>query len=174
MKKLILIGLLGLATLAYSFTGSYDRVRVAGTDNVVGNKFYQLVDSSDTFKVDTFYSDTIDIGDHKWINFAATVVSVTEADSCNDSIPIMIKAYGVYDVDGIKQTLLTDSLNATAGSQSTGTQFLWIFRVDTVGCNKMYFETVISDSFIAGAGEDDNTDTSIFDIKYEVTQTGSR
>ena len=173
MKRFILIGLLGCATLAWGFAGDYDRVRPNGASTISGGIFWQFVDSSDTFQVDTFYSDTIDIGDYKYLNIAYGVTGYTLADSCNDSVTIDIKAFGTYN-GMFKRALLTDSANATAGALDSTGEFLKYAAVDSQAINQLYFEIVVSDSFIAGAGETSNDDSSKFAMNIEVGQTGSR
>ena len=175
MKKLVVFCVVGLASLVFAFTGDYDLLQTSVTESEAGNVWYQAQDSSDTFRVDTLLSTVIDIGDYKWVNINAQIIGFTLADSCNDSVPVMVKAYGTYDnMNHTKRTLLSDSLNATPGALDSAVAYNWIIRVDSVGLNKLYFETVISDSFIAGEAETSNDDSSRFQFMYTVTQTGTK
>ena len=171
LKKWILLGVLGLAVIsAMAFDGTYNVVRVNGSSTLSGGLIYQICDSSDTHQVDTFYSDTIDIGDYKYLNLGYELTGYSLTDSSNDSVVIDIKVIGSYNGAG-KVTLLTDSANATAGAlDSTANPFYKIMRIDTLGLNKCYMEMVISDSFIMGAGVDSNE----FRWTAWLTQTGSR
>lgn len=172
MKRLVLLALL-CGGIAAAFSGDYDDVRVKGVNTIAGGTYYVGVDSSDTFKVDTVFSDTIEIGDYKWINIAAQVLGYGLADSANDSVEIIVKAF-VTQNGSMKLTVLDDSLNATAGALDSTVEYIWVIRVDTLGANQLYFQTVISDSFIAGIAQTGNDDSNRFKIRYQVTQTGSR
>lgn len=173
MKKFVLLVLLGLATMAYTFTGDYDEVRVAGSSTLPGGNIVMYVDSSDTHKVDTFISDIIDVGDFKFVNIIAQVTGYVLADSSNDSVPIMYTVFGTYNGSGT-QTILSDSLNATAGALDSAVEYIDIKRLDSIGVNKLYIRTIISDSFIAGAAQTGNDDSNQFRIRYQVTQTGTK
>ena len=181
LKKWILLGVLGLAVVsAMAFDGAYDICRVNGSSTMSGGLIYQICDSTDTFQVDTFYSDTIDIGDYKYLNLGYQLIGYSLAEDAGsdgaDSFIIDVKVFGTYGGAG-KVTLLTDSANATAGAlDSTADAFYKIMRVDTLGLTKVYMEMVISDSFIYESVSSPavQVDTNEFRWRNWITQTSSR
>lgn len=173
MKKFLFLCLIGFIGVAYAFTGDYDEIRVAGSATNPGGKIVMYVDSSDTHAVDTFFSDTIEVGDFKWVNIIAQLTGYTLADSSNDSVPIIYDVFGTINGTGV-QTILSDSLNATAGALDSAVEYIDIKRLDSIGVNRLYIRTIISDSFIAGAGETSNDDSNQFTFRYQVSQTGTK
>lgn len=159
------------AVTVMSFEGAYNNVRWAGTNTQSGGQYYQCVDSSDTFQVDTFYSDTIDIGDYKWINAMLALTGFTLADSCNDSVWIKVQARGSYNGLADRE-LARDSFTAHT-LDSTEELYMYI-NADSFAVNKLHFQTIISDSFIAGENQTGNDDSSSFRFQYIATQIHHR
>jgi len=169
-KGIFAVVILG-AVAVLSFEGAYNDVRWAGSNTQAGGQYYQCVDSSDTFQVDTFYSDTIDVGDYKWLNAMLALTGFTLADSCNDSVWIKVQAIGSYN--GLaKRELARDSFTChTLDSTEELTMFI---NMDSSAVNKLHFMTIVSDSFIAGENQTGNDDSSAYRMRYLVTQIHHR
>jgi len=164
---LVIVGVLGLAS---THTGDYALVRPAGTATHTGSGIYLVCDSTDTFQVDTFYSDTvaIDTGTH-WVNYVLTGHTHTIADSANDSITVDILVYTSYAYGMAKRLVATDTFPTTLALGDT----VWgTFNVDTLIFTRLWFETIISDSFIShyNVGDFSDKDSSEFRFTYEVLQ----
>jgi len=166
---LIVLAFVGTLTIAATHSNDYARVRPAGIYTHTGAGLYLVCDSSDTFQVDTFYSDTVllDASTH-WVNYVLTGHTHTLADSANDSITVDILIYTSYERSA-KRLVATDTFPTTLALGDTVWGFL---NVDTLVFTRMWFETIISDSFIShyNVGAFSDKDSSEFRFTYEVLQ----
>lgn len=168
MKRLVFLTVLGLAVVAFvvGVSGlSYQNVRPRGVNTPSDGSFYLVCDSTDTLQIDTFYSDTVSIGGYKYINYKLDLMGFNLADSANDSVVIVVK--GIGSIDGqYPITVITDTIPTTLGTLDSTTVITGIVKIDTLPLNRLYFETVVKDSFIMGAG----IDSSLLQLRYGVIQ----
>ena len=171
MKKgLILFAVLLLVAVAYAAV-THNVVRVAGSATLSGDQALMIHDSTDTFLVDTFYSDTIDVLEAGKANIGIYYIDYTEADSANDSIVIIVRAFTAYGTGGeyqAQRVIYTDTIhdtNATTALAGTITDFHH-FDSDTLLGTSLWFQTIVEDSFIMG----DGIDTSILQMRFHVAQ----
>ena len=165
MKRAVFLLLLAVGVSASVLTGNYNTPRPAGTSTATGGYIYQTVDSSDTFQVDTFASDTvvIDTGT-KWLNYGYEVVAFTACDSCNDSIEIIVLAYTSYGLTTAKRLIDTDTFST---NPLVAGDTIWSnYYMDTMVCNYLWFTTVVSDSVI----KDDGPESTSITLRYPVLQ----
>lgn len=164
---MIALGLVAVAVLGMTaLSASFQKLRVSGASTPNTGAFYFVCDSSDTFQVDTAYSDTVAIGDYKWLYYNLHMTGYTLADSANDSVLVIIKGYGTYD-GSMSTVILTDTIPTTLGTLDSTAVISGTIKIDSLGFNKLYFETVFKDSFIMGAG----VDTTTIRLKYNVLQS---
>ncbi len=169
ISRLTLLATLLAAGLAWAtlHTGDYAEVRPAGTATHAGNYIYQVHDSTDTFYVDTFYSDTVVIDTStSWLNYGYYFASESQADSANDSVVIIINAYTGYDITTAKRLIDADTFGLDANGPDAGDTIWNNIYLDTLILTRLWFETIVKDSFIMGAG----VDTSKYAIYYQVLQ----
>lgn len=174
MKKFIYTVLtmaMVVAGLNIVMAEQYQKARVAGTSTIAGDYFYMVCDSTDTFEVDTVYSDEITVDTTKTIMiigaYRDTVILATNG---NDSIVTRYQVQTSYDglywhakiIDSFDFDLARDSnehhLYINPGIDA--------FSPDSVVWEKIRIETVFSDSFIQGEGYD----TTMNRIKYFIIQ----
>lgn len=174
MRKIwVTLYLLAIATMVYGAVvdAQYNKVRVSGAVTPNTDVYYIAQDSSDSFNVDTTYSDTITIFNYKYLNIAVAMTGYNLADSANDSVLAIIQGYGMYN--GKFATLLyTDTLPTTLGALDSTDVQLQTFRIDTVGFNQFYFRTIFKDSFVSD--EVPGGDSTRIAMEYRVLQSGSR
>lgn len=165
----ILLAAIAIFSIAATHSDDYARVRPAGIYTHTGACLYLVCDSSDTFQVDTFYSDTvlIDTGTH-WVNYVFTGHTHTLADSANDSVSVSVFTYTSYEKSA-KRLVATDTFPTTLAVGDTVWGFL---NVDTLVFTRLWFETIIGDSFIShyNVGAFSDKDSSEFRFTYEVLQ----
>ena len=166
---LFVLAVVGAFTLAATHSNDYARVRPAGIYTHTGAGIYLVCDSSDTFQVDTFYSDTVllDASTH-WVNYVLTGHTHSLADSANDSVTVDVLIYTSYERSA-KRLVVTDTFPTTLALGDTVWGFL---NVDTLIFTRLWFETIISDSFIShyNVGAFSDKDSSEFRFTYEVLQ----
>jgi hypothetical protein len=168
LKRLIPLFVLAIPLLAWAtlFTGDYADMRPAGSVTISGTNIYQICDSTDTFQVDTFKSDTIVIDTSTtWVNYCFEYLSEAQADSANDSINIIVLTYTSYNL-GMKRLVDTDTFGLSATGPAVGDTIWSNLHVDTLVLTRLWFETIMMDSFIMGAG----IDTNVIGLRYQVLQ----
>ena len=148
---------------ATTHTGDYASIRPAGSETQAGNVIYFIMDSSDTQPVDTFYSDTVIIDTStQWVNYGFEVIAATRADSVADTALVEIYTWTAYNLVSAKRLVSLDSFWSPTAADT-----IWKnFYVDTLILTRLWFETVITDSFILGEG----VDTSKYTLRYQVLQ----
>ncbi len=165
----ILMAAIAVFCLAATHSDDYALVRPGGIYTHTGAGLYLVCDSSDTFQVDTFYSDTVllDAGTH-WVNYVFTGHTHTLADSANDSITVSILTYTSYE-QSAKRLVATDTFPTTL---AVGDSVWGFLNVDTLIFTRLWFETIISDSFIShyNVGAFSDKDSSEFRFTLEVLQ----
>lgn len=161
------------AAVAMAMTVSYTSLRPAGSDTYPGNLFYMAVDSADSHKVDTFYSDTFDVWDGEFditvadfLNMGAELTGFTVCDSCNDSVVIVVTAKTQFDNEPAR-SLWVDTFTTTLDSTEVLRKDL---RTDSLVLAKIFFETIVKDSFVAGAAQSDNDDSLRLAINYYIAE----
>lgn len=168
MKKFVL--LLVLAVIVYSVQAiTYDYVRPAGTVTPNTGLFRIAMDSLDTFYVDTIYSDTIALDTSKYLYYNLNLDGFTIPDSANDSVIILVTGWGTYN-GRMSTQIMSDSLSIDGDLDST-TTIIGTIKIDTLGFNKFYFRTIVSDSFIYGLSADEHVDTLDLYLRYQTLQT---
>ena len=177
MKKttyFVVVAVVLLTAFLFAANQSYDQVRIAGSNTVAGGKFYLVCDSTDSFKVDTMWSDTI------WVDSLASFMhiaicrdTVIIGDSANDSPIVKINVWTGYTGGTNARIIATKTLDA---DPLPDTAFIGLyinpltstFYPDSMVMRRIWFQTIVSDSFIIGTGEAD--DTSTFQGLYHVLQ----
>ena len=166
---IVLMAAIAAFSLAATHSNDYALVRPAGIYTHTGAGIFLVCDSSDTFQVDTFYSDTvlIDTSTH-WLNYVLTGHTHTMADSSNDSVTVDVLIYTSYEKSA-KRLVAADTFPTTLAVGDTVWGFL---NVDTLIFTRLWFETIISDSFIShyDVGAFSDKDSSEFRFTYEVLQ----
>ena len=148
------------------YTGDYANVRPGGTATISYTDLYQTCDSTDTFQVDTFKSDTVIIDTSTtWVNYGFEYLSEAQADSANDSIELIVLTYTSYDL-GTKRLVDTDTFGLKAAGPAVGDTIWSHIHVDTLVLTRIWFETIMSDSFISTGAND----TNIIGLRYQVLQ----
>jgi hypothetical protein len=161
-----------ICAIAYA-TVTNTVVRVAGTSTVAGNNCYIVHDSTTKAEVDTFSSDTVDVLEASKVILGYYYGDYTFADSANDSTVIIVLAYTAWPYSGRtgERLIFTDTIfdtNAIATIAGTLTDFHY-FDADTVLGTKLYFKTIVQDSF-TGTWTGLGTDTSTLNMNFHVTQ----
>ena len=160
---LVVLLLIGLA--AYAAT-VYDEVRMDGTNAVLGgNAFYVICDSSDTAVADTQWSDTVDVLEARYVNVVLKYTDAVLADSANDSLLVIVHTLTAAH-NAPERTIYTDTFFDTNAVTTPLALKYHAFRADTMLYDKLYFRTIVKDSFILGAG----VDTTTVRVKAHVIQ----
>lgn len=167
MKRLVFLVLLVamVATVALVASEGYQFPRFNGTSTPATDDIWVVMDSTDTFQVDTFLSDvvTLDACDDR-LAYALYLAGWTEADSANDSVVIFVNLQSRYASEPYR-TIATDTFATALDSTEVLTRILNI-DTTTIGSN-VRFQTVVKDSFIsAGAGS--NVDSNRYELRYYV------
>lgn len=146
-----------LAAVAMAAVVDNTHLRPNGSSTYPGDNFYLVCDSSDTFQVDTFTSDTFsvysgvqDLAVPNWLNMQAWMNGFELADSANDSVAVIVTAYG-YMANAPARAIWVDTFATTLDSTEVLRKEL---RVDSLCMQGIYFKTIVKDSFIMGAGKD--------------------
>jgi len=146
---------------------SYHKIRPEGTSTPSSGTYYLVCDSSDTFQVDTIYSDTVPLGDYGYIDYRVAMTGFSVADSANDSIIVIVRGHASYE--GKMDTVLTfDTFPQTLGTLDSTDYAVGVLKIDTLPYDRFYFETIVKDSFILGAGKD----SSEIRMFYQAVQVG--
>ena len=146
----------------------HDYLRVDGADTPITGEYVVVCDSTDSFYVDTVYSDTVNIESYTYLHYFIGLTGYNLADSSNDSVLIFVSGYGLSE--GRFPTLMfTDTINnGTGGALDSSTVQVGVERVDSTAYNSMYLRTIIQDSFVRG---NTGNDTNKFRFLYQVSQS---
>ena len=173
MKRFLF--LLALTGLLYGMgqTIDYDIVPSQGAVTPNNGRYDFVCDSADTYQVDTFFSDTIEIGDFRYLKYILNLDGYTLADSANDSVNIVVTGWGTYN-NKISTLMLTDTIPTTLGTLDSTATISGFVLIDSLLSlsNRMYFRTIVSDSFISGydvGGFSDKDSTQLY-LRYQVLQ----
>ncbi len=180
MKRLALLLFVGLiAASAYGIKTIYRNARPAGTDTQLNHWIYVEYDSVallDSAQADTFYSDTMDIGDYQWMTVGVSLTGFVVPDSItSDSVVVIMQGYGSYNGQ-MERLIFTDTFPetpATPGLDSTYSTLTPI-KTDSMGINKFYIRTIVIDSILYLSSDIDTAttaDTLKLELIYEITQT---
>lgn len=164
-KRLIFVFILSLAVTAYSVIGvKQQNARPAGTNTAAGNNMVIVHDSSDSFNVDTFFSDTTIIPDTStYVKIIYSHGGVILADSANDSVLIRIQTS--ITTGGVSPVVLfNDSFNID-GTTTDAEAIRRIIKFDTLLENKIFFRAITLDSFVTNV---DGFDTSLVNLSYHI------
>lgn len=171
MKKLVFLTVIGLLTVSvFGLNTTWKAFTVASTRTTLNHWMYIAMDSTDTFVVDTFYSDTITLGEYQYTTLHIALKGFTIPDSANDSVICIVQGYGSYNGQ-MERLLLTDTIPTTPGTLDSSLFILTPITTDSMGINKFFFRTIVKDSFIDGDGAED---TLKLEIIYQLTQTKSK
>lgn len=170
MKKLFgLVAVCALfATMAFAITGTRVRISSSESQAIINTGEYLLIcDSSDTYQVDTIYTETLSLGDYKYAHFKIGVNGYTLADSANDSIIVIYQLFARSSVAPWMDTLLSaDTPNAGAAIDTT--KYLNDSLILTyTAFDELYWRIIVADSFIMGTG----IDTTKIRMRQEVVQS---
>ena len=177
MKKkglILFVGLLLIATV-YAAT-THTPVRMAGTNVDNPNGFYVVMDSTDSLHEETIWSDTVSVTEGSDVNLSYYYIDYTENDSANDSIVIIVHAFGTYSVGGGitagERLLFTDTIhdtNAITTLAGTVTDYHY-FDLDTLLLENIYFRTIVKDSVILDADGTQGKDSCFLQLRFDVAQ----
>lgn len=174
MRRLVIFALLLMAASAYAVlkSGETIYVRPAGSDQVALGHSISL-DSSDSFVIDTIWSDSVLVDPTKEYFLVGLIRGhVTLCDSCNDSMIVKVVTYsGMVDAGYSK---VIDSFSfARDTTRDTANRVFYISpataaaRVaDSTVWQKVWWATVISDSVKTNKG----AKTNIIPLEYYVLQ----
>jgi len=161
---LLLFALFIGSMVAYGL--SYKKVRPEGTATPSSGTYYLVCDSTDTFQVDTIYSDTVDLENYGYLNYYLEMTGFAMADSANDSAVVIVQGHASYE--GKMDTVLTfDTFPQTLGTLDSTDYAMGVLKIDTLPYDRFYFATIVKDSFVLGAGRD----SSEFRMHYQTIQT---
>lgn len=160
--RYVLLFVIGVLLTTFVIGANYDRVRIAGESTVdASGTYYFVCDSSDTFQIDTIFSDTMTIGEFKYIDYSLGITGYNMADSANDSLLMIVEGVGSYN-GNIPVVIFRDTLPNTLGTLDSTSVATGTVKIDTLPINQMYFRTIVKDSFIMGAGVDTTTLRTFF------------
>ena len=161
-KQVIFLGvLLLLVSGAMAYRANYVSIRPNGSYNIPTAHIQQFHSYDDTLNVDTFKSDTFDVGDAEVVNIGMGLTGFAWSDS------VLPKDQGVYYIvhtySGIrghgKRILYYDTICADGSALDSTAAFTWHnFKTDTVAFQDIWFETIITDSFVSDSGFYDTSD----------------
>ena len=173
---LLAIGLIAVSAMAASTI--YRKMRPAGTSTQARGQIFVVYDSTalvDSAQTDTFYSDTVPIGDYQWMTVGVKLMGFTVPDSItSDSVIIIMQGYGSYNGQ-MERLMFTDTFPVTPGTPGLDSTYstLSAVKTDTSGVNQFFIRTIIQDSIlylssdlVAGTAE-----TLKVSLLYELTQT---
>lgn len=164
MKRLVFLVLLlaFAATVALVASEGYQYPRFNGTSTPATDDIWVVMDSTDTFQVDTFLSDVVvlDACDD-YLAYILWLAGHTSADSANDSVVIVVNVKSRYANEPYR-TFITESFTTTLDTTEVETEIIQI-DTTTIG-SELIFETIVSDSFISTAPKD----SSRYEFRYYV------
>lgn len=167
----LVILIIGLFAYVYGGVATY--VRHEGVSTANNGMFVLAQDSADTFAVDTTWSDTVTIDQTKdWLGYILIRDTIVLADSANDSVIITVNVWTSADA-GFARILQSQTFTADLTRDTlTGQAYIGTATIttDSLTLDKLWFETIVSDSFIAGAGQSDNDDSTLPRLRYFVIQ----
>jgi hypothetical protein len=154
------------------YAGDGVSLRCAGVNTTSGQAYQLVCDSTDTFQVDTFYSDTFKFENYPgyWdYNYAIITLirdTVVLADSGNDSVVVAQTVWTRDDAgyaiqlatDAPAKDLTNDTVQLRFYINSSGT----VPNADSTVRDWIWVRTIVSDSFIQGAGYD----TTLYKARY--------
>jgi len=158
------LGVLLCATIGFAALTDYEVARVAGSSTTASGAALLICDSTDTFQVDTFMSDTVSVLEDAVVNIGIESIDVTEADSANDSVVIIVQTLTAF-TGASAHVIYTDTfINHNAATDDS--VLYHHFKSDTLLWNDLYFRTIVKDSFILGEG----IDTTQVRVRMHVVQ----
>jgi len=165
MRK-FLIGALTVLVVggAYGAAFYYDSPRFAGSSTLSGGQYWFAVDSTDTYMVDTVYSDTVAVDTlAKWMNLSLQLMGYTLCDSCNAACTVIVKTKTTYNGQ-FPITLSTDTITMDSTTSAT----VVYKNCDSIAANQLWFETVVADSFISNHAASSDLDSIRLQLQYKV------
>jgi len=140
----------------------YQYPRFRGTATPATHDIWVVMDSTDTFQVDTFNSDIVSLDAcDDFLTYVLWLAGHTAADSANDSVIIKVNVRTRYSSEPWR-TIITESFTTTLDTTEVETE---IIQIDTTTIGSfVQFQTIVSDSFILGAG----VDSSRYEFRYMV------
>ena len=163
MKKttyFVVMAVVLLAAYLFAANQSYDIVRIAGSNTVAGGKFLQtLCDSTDSFMVDTMWSDTVWVDSNaSFMHIALCRDTVIIGDSANDSPIVQINVWTGYTGGTDARIIATKTFDA---DPLPDTAFIGLyinpltstFYPDSMVMRQVWFQTIVSDSYLIGTGK---------------------
>ena len=169
LSAILLVGL--------SVTGiTHTKMRPQGSATVASHTWYHVCDSSDTFQVDTFYSDTVDLGSYENLVYRLRLTGYALADSANDSVLILVHGVGRNEASALfDSAIIIDTIPTTLGTLDSTEYIQGVLRLDSLPYTQLFFRTIVMDSFISGydVGAFSDKDSSEFRLYYDVVQTKS-
>lgn len=154
-----------------AYSGQGYMLRVAGNASVGGSAFVMCLDSTDTFHVDTIYSDTLKLCSlTEEYNYAIVTLvrdTVILATGANDSV-IVAQTIWTKNNAGVAVQLVTDAPDKDLTNDTVNYRFYLngragVINKDSTLFDEMWVRTIISDSFIiAGLGKD----TTLYKARY--------
>lgn len=157
---------IALAAVGYAAVATYHQLRLEGASTPSGGTYIWQSDHTDSFYVDTFVSDTLDVSQAAQVATLAELTTFTECDSCNDSIILIVQTLTAFN--GSAAHIIHTDTFGTDGTLTDGEELQWHFASDTLLYNKLWFRTIMSDSVVTDA--DSTCDSTFIDLKYHVVQ----
>lgn len=150
MKRLIValtfVAVAGMCV--YAATTQY--LRGAGTSGsviLVQHDSTEVPVGGTKIDVDTFYSDTITIGQYTTIAVTQNLGVITKSDSSTfEFIPVITKAKVRAAGQLQWYTLRTDTMAGDTATAKDDSTKQWFAHLDSIPADYLYFETVIKDS----------------------------
>lgn len=168
---MLLIGISAMILEATVRSGTYSRVRPAGSATSSSGNLNFAVDSGQTLWVDTFYSDTvlIDSGS-SWVHVLYYPQNPVLPDSGYDSMNVRIYAYISYGTVSTTKRLLDSDTIVEADTNWVGDTIWNRHNWDTLSgaFTRLWFETVVSESITPN--DTFYVDTGQVKLLYEVLQ----
>lgn len=146
-----------LVSSLFSYGGQGVYLRINGPPTTYGT-YTMVTDSSDTFVVDTFYSDSFKIPDNPdYADYNYMVVTLIRdtiilCDSCNDSVVVVTTVWTRND-EGYNVQLASDAQAADLTNDTASMRFYvnasgGVPHLDSLVRDWIWIRTIISDSVI--------------------------
>jgi hypothetical protein len=148
MKTFVaLIVSIGLFALAFAALPVKVNVcRLAGSSTPSGGfAYFNKVDSTDSFEVDTLFSDTVNVDTTVRAVIQYYLDTIIRGTGCNDSLLLIINTFTKTNSGSLSRLLFSDTLGGNTIVKDTNFRH---FASDTLLYDKVYFRIILKDSAI--------------------------
>lgn len=147
MKRYFLTAMVGLAVgvMAWAMPIKTKTCRLAGSSTPTGYMYYNVVDSTDTFEVDTMFSDSVSVDSAQRVVIQYYLDTIIRGTGCNDSALLIFSTYTKTRDGNLSRLLFSDTLGGNTVVKDTNFRH---FASDTLLYDLLYFRAILKDSAI--------------------------